>query len=127
MHRLTDINEEYRTGTCSICGLVRVKLRDSKKKKLNSKWRCGTVHKANNNRFFYPYREHKKDFCEKCGFVAVHPSQLDVDHIDGNNKNNEISNLQTLCANCHRLKTFLNKDGAYKLGIIQMPCPLDKL
>jgi 5-methylcytosine-specific restriction endonuclease McrA len=32
--------------------------------------------------------------------------QLDVDHIDGNHRNNNPENLQTLCANCHRLKTF---------------------
>lgn len=118
-HSLTEINEEARTGICSICGLVRVKLRDSKKKKLNSKWRCGTPHKAANLRFSYPYRIHKKDACERCGFVAVHISQLDVDHIDGNKKNNDPNNLQTLCANCHRLKTWLNKDGAYKFGIIK--------
>lgn len=56
------------------------------------------------------YHLHKKDYCENCGFVALHPAQLDVDHIDGNHKNNKIDNLQTLCANCHRLKTIVNKD-----------------
>ena len=117
-HSLSEIDEENRTGICSICGLVRVKLRDSKKKKLNSKFRCGTVHKNNNNRFSHPYRFHKKDKCEICGFVPEHSSQLDVDHIDGNSSNNNIDNLQTLCANCHRLKTFKNKDGAYRFGII---------
>ena len=55
-------------------------------------------------------RINKKTHCEKCGFVAVDPCQLDVDHIDGNHKNNDPSNLQTLCANCHRLKTVKNKD-----------------
>ncbi len=57
-----------------------------------------------------PYSAFKKDFCECCGFIAVHSCQLDVDHIDGNHENNEVSNLQTLCANCHRLKTQLNRD-----------------
>ncbi len=51
------------------------------------------------------YRTHKKTFCESCGFIPEHKCQLDVDHIDGNHKNDDISNLQTLCANCHRLKT----------------------
>jgi 5-methylcytosine-specific restriction endonuclease McrA len=51
--------------------------------------------------------------CELCGFVAVHPCQLDVDHIDGNHKNNRMSNLQTLCSNCHRLKTYRNKDWVH--------------
>lgn len=52
----------------------------------------------------------KKDFCEKCGFVALHKVQLDIDHIDGNHANNDPSNLQTICANCHRYKTFTEKD-----------------
>ena len=56
------------------------------------------------------YRKHKEDQCAFCGFVAVHPCQLDVDHIDGNRSNNDKSNLQTLCANCHRLKTQLSND-----------------
>ena len=118
-HSLSEIDEKLRTGICSICGLVRVKLRDSKKTKLNSKYRCGTVHKMSNWRFSYPYRFYKKDICEACGFVPAHISQLDVDHIDGNKNNNDLSNLKTLCANCHRLKTFTNKDGAYKFGHIE--------
>jgi 5-methylcytosine-specific restriction endonuclease McrA len=53
-----------------------------------------------------PYRQHVKNLCEMCGFIPEHICQLDVDHIDGNHKNNALENLQTLCANCHRLKTF---------------------
>ena len=58
----------------------------------------------------HKYTQFKKDRCECCGFIAVHRAQLDVDHIDGDSQNNVISNLQTLCANCHRLKTVLCKD-----------------
>ena len=57
-----------------------------------------------------PYIIHKKDKCEFCNFIPIDLCQLDVDHIDGNHKNNNIENLQTLCANCHRLKTKLSKN-----------------
>ncbi len=53
----------------------------------------------------YQYRKHKKDACVECGFTG-HPCQLDVDHINGIHSDNSIHNLQTLCANCHRLKTY---------------------
>lgn len=48
--------------------------------------------------------------CQQCGFKADHSCQIDVDHIDGNRNNNEPSNLQLLCANCHRLKTIESGD-----------------
>jgi len=48
--------------------------------------------------------------CEKCGFVPEWMGQLDVDHIDGDKSNNNEDNLMTLCANCHRLKTHIEKD-----------------
>jgi hypothetical protein len=52
------------------------------------------------------YRQHKKLFCEDCGFIAKDKCQLDVHHIDHNHKNNDPKNLKTLCANCHRLEHY---------------------
>jgi 5-methylcytosine-specific restriction endonuclease McrA len=57
-----------------------------------------------------PYRLQKGSICEICGFIPVHSCQLDVDHMDGDKSNDNPSNLQTLCANCHRLKTVMNRD-----------------
>ena len=57
-----------------------------------------------------PYRAFVKDQCERCGFIPEHLCQLDVDHKDADHKNNAPENLQTLCANCHRLKTFEGRD-----------------
>jgi len=64
----------------------------------------------------YRYTSVKGDSCVKCGFVAEDPCQLDVDHIDGDHSNDDPANLQTLCANCHRLKTKLNGDGIYRFN-----------
>ena len=62
----------------------------------------GTKHQGKGN----SYKKHKGDRCEECGFVAKYSAQLDVDHIDGNHDNNDVTNLQTLCATCHRAKTI---------------------
>jgi len=50
------------------------------------------------------YGKYKKDECERCGFKALDRCQLDVHHKDGNHRNNDPPNLETLCANCHRLE-----------------------
>ena len=42
--------------------------------------------------------------CTKCGY-SKDIRMLDVDHIDSNRSNNQLSNLQVLCIWCHALKT----------------------
>jgi hypothetical protein len=44
--------------------------------------------------------------CFYCNY-SEYLQLLDVDHIDGDRKNNDISNLQFLCVMCHALKTRL--------------------
>lgn len=63
---------------------------------------CSTCHKVN-------IRD-KKNYCERCGFIAEVPQQIEVDHKDGNKRNNNRDNLWCLCANCHRLKTHANNE-----------------
>lgn len=81
----------------------------------------------------HPYLRYRKDYCENvdgrlgfvCTFTAPTPQQLEatgldgtfqgwlqVDHKDGNHTNNDPSNLQTLCACCHNIKTYQNGDHA---------------
>ena len=110
-HKLSKINETDRMGLCSICGYTKLKIRDKRAATVNGRWRCKAVWKRNYVKLLYPYAVHKKDYCQHCDFKPVHISQLDVDHIDGDRWNNDPSNLQTLCANCHRLKTHLNNDS----------------
>jgi 5-methylcytosine-specific restriction endonuclease McrA len=82
------------------------------------KRRCSRCHKSKygmaTHSKRHAYRDSKGDKCERCGFVPEHSVQLDVDHVDGNNSNNAPSNLQTLCANCHRLKSYLAGDGMFR-------------
>jgi len=77
---------------------------------------CDTcTRKRYNTKLNFSYQLHKKGKCEECGFVPINPCQLDVDHIDGDHNNDNTLNLKTLCANCHRLKTYLNKEGRYSM------------
>lgn len=45
----------------------------------------------------------QKGKCNHCGITewSNHPIILEIDHIDGDNKNNERTNLEGLCPNCH--------------------------
>jgi transposase len=50
--------------------------------------------------------------CEECGLATWRdqPIPLQVHHIDGNKKNNDLKNLVVLCRNCHGLtKNFGNR------------------
>lgn len=49
-------------------------------------------------------RETVGDVCVLCGQMSIHngnPLTLQLDHIDGNSDNNDLSNLRLLCPNCH--------------------------
>jgi 5-methylcytosine-specific restriction endonuclease McrA len=68
----------------------------------------------------YHYKKYREDYCEnesgvlgwKCTSDIIFPQwQLSVDHKDGNRKNNDPSNLMTLCHNCHNIKTNLFRDN----------------
>ena len=41
--------------------------------------------------------------CSSCNLTEWlgNPMPLELDHVDGNHKNNELSNLRLLCPNCH--------------------------
>jgi len=81
-------------------------------------WSCAHPHKVGvslskrkelRDRFFRP--------CEHCGKEPKSISDFEIDHIDGDRNNNEISNLQSLCSDCHIAKTKECKDYLPRLQI----------
>jgi len=49
----------------------------------------------------------KKQKCEKCGWAKKSKDgrlPLELDHINGDNRDNRIENLRILCPNCHSLE-----------------------
>lgn len=81
---------------------------------------CSHHHKIKYNIANSAYKAHRKDYCENedgrfgyfCTASIVDPRyQLTVDHIDGDPSNNDPDNLETLCYNCHCLKTRMFNDN----------------
>ena len=65
----------------------------------------------------------KKKFCCRCGLKdnVIGGSILQVDHIDGNKNNNQVTNLQTLCYGCHKDKTHTSQDWKNKSSEAILP------
>jgi hypothetical protein len=45
-----------------------------------------------------------------CTATIIGPEQLHIHHRDGDKYNNDVSNLECLCANCHSTVTRINED-----------------
>lgn len=63
----------------------------------------------------------KKPECEECGQGLIHNEKklvLQLDHTDGNNRNNLLENLRILCPNCHsQTPTFCRGQGKNKQSL----------
>lgn len=58
-------------------------------------------------------RGHQCEKCKRTHWVSGNPIPIELEHIDGNNKNNVDSNLKLLCSNCHsQTKTWKRKKSS---------------
>lgn len=110
VHYLTDIDHTARQGVCSVCGPTYLKHigRDAQGRgrfRCYNAWNVQNSGRSRGRKSPNGYRAYRKDHCERpaCTTTIEDPCQLDVHHIDGNRRNNDPANLQTLCASCHRL------------------------
>jgi len=85
--------------------------KDYEQKEVIRKWLLGELDvttvlgcSSSVKRYLLDQCNHK---CPKCGWGEVHPVTnkvpLEINHIDGDSKNNRPENLEVLCPNCHSL------------------------
>jgi len=106
-----DVSEFYKHPTtkdglahrCKVC--VRVKASEYQKKWIQDAKNKNYV-RTKSQLKKRPYLKFREDKCRRCGFMPEKDCQLTVAHIDKNRNNNSKENLQTLCHNCHNLKSW---------------------
>jgi hypothetical protein len=80
------------------------------------------THRTKKRRYFPTdvKREVLKDQKYRCAICKTSGGVWDYDHIDGNRSNNDTSNCQALCPNCHAKKTrgLLEQEKPSRRGII---------
>ena len=68
---------------------------------------------------------YKQHICENCGQSTWlgNPIPLEIHHIDGNTRNNNLNNLKVLCPNCHALTdNFAGKKNKKKHNLFCKDC-----
>jgi hypothetical protein len=101
--------KQWLNGTYSNVNWKEINNNEFKKNKQTDTWTKKMYNKLYNGEILHIQTIRKiliKDVgncCEICNnsiWIDI-PITLEIHHIDGDNKNNELSNLQILCPNCH--------------------------
>lgn len=109
---------EHRRGNCAQCN-QRLRRRQAKYcsitcqrerqfEELAAQLECGNYASFTNSRFLRRYLVRRfGECCSRCGWARRHPKTgrvpVEVEHIDGDYRNNRPENLTLLCPNCHSL------------------------
>ena len=120
--------EYQKTYNCLNCGCIFEHKHSSKN--IFCSRQCSTEHKhkiqkekikngkGGNGLKKYLY-ETRGECCEICGQGNLHngmPLVLQLDHIDGDSKNNKLENLRILCPNCHTQTDTWGSKGTGNTG-----------
>jgi hypothetical protein len=115
-HKLSEITSKR--GYCSFCArVVRVKRNSNGSLVCAAKSTSGKGRRKRGGKYRNkPWRLVIQDdsVCSRCGFIPEHRVQLDVNHKNGNRYDNRPENWEILCANCHRLETYVSEHYANK-------------
>lgn len=115
------LKESYASGKRKSSKIVYESLPEETKKRMN--WNKDNFKadfslngKGSHKKVLIKERGHQ---CESCSLKEwlLEPIPLELEHCDGNNKNNEKSNLLLLCPNCHAKTEFYrgrNKNSGKK-------------
>jgi 5-methylcytosine-specific restriction endonuclease McrA len=77
--------------------------------------------KGNRKIYLEIAKKYKDWVCELCGKTKTNDNfDLIVHHLDGNNRNNLVSNLQVLCQNCHS-KVHINQSKMWEKSNANKP------
>jgi len=109
IHRLKNKDLEKHIADCDFCG--KVKIVDN-----GGIWKCingrrvqtsgGGIRRKKLKAYRGQFLNINNPSCENCGILNKDIRFFDVNHKDGNSKNNSKFNLELLCPNCHRLETI---------------------
>lgn len=124
VHTLENYDWEELTADCAACGRVRLTL--ERRANGEDRYRCPRAHRgprasqANKKRRVSRNAREAVETCPRCRAIIEDPCQLDGDHIVPRWRGGADmpENVQTLCANCHRLKSRLERLGTLPLDFM---------